>query len=217
MVGIERTVVPLIGTEEFGIASTTLVVSFIVSFGVVKAFANLVSGQLADKWGRKRVLILGWLFGLPVPFMIIWAPSWRLGGCRQRPAWRQPGLCLVDDGHHEDRSGRAEEPRPGSGPQRIRRLSRRRRDRFPDRLSGEPLRAASGSDLPRRRLRGARDVVLGPARAGHARARAAGSRQCHQGKVTDRASGRYLRSRPFAIAISSLPRRPGSSTISTTA
>lgn len=76
MVGIERTVVPLIGTEEFGIASMTLVVSFIVSFGVVKAFANLVSGQLADKWGRKRVLVLGWLFGIPVPFMILWAPSW---------------------------------------------------------------------------------------------------------------------------------------------
>src|ERR687897_26494 len=56
MVGIERTVVPLIGAEEFGIASTTLVVSFIVSFGVVKAFANLVSGQLADAWGRKRHL-----------------------------------------------------------------------------------------------------------------------------------------------------------------
>lgn len=74
MVGIERTVVPLIGSEEFGIASTTLVVSFIVSFGVVKAFANLVSGQLADAWGRKRVLVLGWLVGLPVPFMIIWAP-----------------------------------------------------------------------------------------------------------------------------------------------
>ncbi|TGR60832.1 MFS transporter, partial [Mesorhizobium sp. M2D.F.Ca.ET.223.01.1.1] len=76
MVGIERTVVPLIGAEEFGVASTTLVVSFIVSFGVVKACANLVSGQLADTWGRKRVLILGWLFGLPVPFIIIWAPSW---------------------------------------------------------------------------------------------------------------------------------------------
>src|SRR5260370_21814200 len=58
MVGIERTVVPLIGSEEFGIASTTLVVSFIVSFGVVKALANLVSGQLADAWGRKRVLVL---------------------------------------------------------------------------------------------------------------------------------------------------------------
>jgi MFS family permease len=69
MVGIERTVVPLIGSEEFRISSTTLVVSFIVSFGVVKACANLASGQLADKWGRKRV-------HLPVPFMIIWAPSW---------------------------------------------------------------------------------------------------------------------------------------------
>src|SRR6185436_18486225 len=76
MVGIERTVVPLIGAEEFGIASTTLVVSFIVSFGVVKAFANLISGQLADRWGRKRVLVLGWLLGLPVPFMIMLAPSW---------------------------------------------------------------------------------------------------------------------------------------------
>src|SRR5438046_496011 len=76
MVGLERTVVPLIGSEEFRIASTTLVVSFIVSFGVVKALANLVSGQLADRWGRKRVLVVGWLCGLPVPFMIIWAPSW---------------------------------------------------------------------------------------------------------------------------------------------
>ena len=59
MVGIERTVVPLIGSEEFGIASTTIIVSFIVSFGVIKALANLVSGQLADTWGRKRVLVLG--------------------------------------------------------------------------------------------------------------------------------------------------------------
>ena len=74
MVGIERTVVPLIGADEFHLVSTTLVVSFIVSFGIVKACANLVSGQLADVWGRKRVLILGWMFGLPVPFMIMWAP-----------------------------------------------------------------------------------------------------------------------------------------------
>src|SRR5437016_4802493 len=76
MVGIERTVVPLIGAEEFHLASTTLVLSFIVSFGVVKACANLVSGQLADTWGRKRVLVLGWLVGLPVPFIIMLAPSW---------------------------------------------------------------------------------------------------------------------------------------------
>jgi MFS family permease len=65
MVGIERTVVPLTGSEEFHIASTTLVVTFIVSFGVIKAFANLFSGHLADVWGRKRVVIAGWLFGVP--------------------------------------------------------------------------------------------------------------------------------------------------------
>ena len=103
MVGIERTVVPLIGTDEFGIASTMLVVSFIVSFGVVKAFANLVSGQLADRWGRKRVLILGWLFGLPVPFMILWAPSWgwviaanALLGVSQGLAWSMTVIMKID-------------------------------------------------------------------------------------------------------------------------
>lgn len=103
MVGIERTVVPLIGSEEFKIGSTTLVVSFIVSFGVVKACANLVSGQLADKWGRKRVLILGWLVGLPVPFMIMWAPSWgwiiaanALLGINQGLAWSMTVIMKID-------------------------------------------------------------------------------------------------------------------------
>src|SRR6266508_7028088 len=103
MVGIERTVVPLIGAEEFKIGSTTLVVSFIVSFGVVKACANLISGQLADKWGRKRVLILGWLVGLPVPFMIIWAPSWEwviaanaLLGINQGLAWSMTVIMKID-------------------------------------------------------------------------------------------------------------------------
>lgn len=103
MVGIERTVVPLIGAEEFHLASTTLVVSFIVSFGIVKACANLVSGQLADIWGRKRVLILGWMFGLPVPFMIMWAPSWNwviaanaLLGINQGLAWSMTVIMKVD-------------------------------------------------------------------------------------------------------------------------
>src|SRR5260370_14165501 len=103
MVGIERTVVPLIGSEQFGIASTTLVVSFSVSFGVVKAFANLISGQLADAWGRKSVLVLGWLAGLPVPFMIIWAPSWgwviaanALLGVNQGFAWSMTVIMKVD-------------------------------------------------------------------------------------------------------------------------
>jgi MFS family permease len=103
MVGIERTVVPLIGAEEFHLASTTLVVSFIVSFGVVKACANLVSGHLADVWGRKRVLVLGWLVGLPVPFMIMWAPSWEwviaanaLLGVNQGFAWSMTVIMKVD-------------------------------------------------------------------------------------------------------------------------
>jgi MFS family permease len=103
MIGIERTVVPLIGSKEFGIASTTLVVSFIVSFGIVKALANLVSGQLADVWGRKQVLVLGWMFGLPVPFMIMWAPSWEwviaanaLLGINQGLAWSMTVIMKVD-------------------------------------------------------------------------------------------------------------------------
>jgi MFS family permease len=103
MVGLERTVVPLIGSEEFRIASTTLIVSFIVSFGVIKALANLVSGQLADTWGRKRVLVVGWLFGLPVPFIVMWAPSWEwiiaanaLLGINQGFAWSMTVIMKID-------------------------------------------------------------------------------------------------------------------------
>jgi MFS family permease len=103
MVGIERTVVPLIGAEEFHLSSTTLIISFIISFGVIKAFANLVSGQLADTWGRKHVLVMGWLFGLPVPFMIMWGPSWEwvvaanvLLGINQGLAWSMTVIMKVD-------------------------------------------------------------------------------------------------------------------------
>lgn len=103
MVGLERTVVPLIGSEEFHIASAAVVTSFIVSFGLVKALTNLVSGQLADAWGRKPVLILGWVFGLPVPFLIIWAPSWAwivtanaLLGVNQGLAWSMTVIMKID-------------------------------------------------------------------------------------------------------------------------
>jgi MFS family permease len=103
MVGLERTVVPLIGAQEFKIASTTIVVSFIVSFGVVKAIANLVSGHFADVYGRKHMLVLGWLIGLPVPFMIAWGPSWgwvvaanALLGINQGFAWSMTVIMKVD-------------------------------------------------------------------------------------------------------------------------
>ena len=103
MVGLERTVVPLIGSEEFKLSSTTLITSFIVSFGLVKAFANLISGQLADRFGRKRILVLGWLFGLPVPLLIMHAPSWEwiiaanvLLGINQGFAWSMTVLMKID-------------------------------------------------------------------------------------------------------------------------
>ncbi len=76
MVGLERTVVPLVGTEEFKIGSDVVIFSFIITFGLVKAFTNLISGILADKYTRKKVLIWGWMAGLPVPFMLAWGPGW---------------------------------------------------------------------------------------------------------------------------------------------
>lgn len=76
MVGVERTVVPLLAREVFGVTSATLVLSFIAGFGITKALANLLSGRLADRFGRRRLLVIGWVAGLPVPFLVMLAPSW---------------------------------------------------------------------------------------------------------------------------------------------
>src|SRR3546814_12138238 len=76
MVGLERTVVPLVGTTEFGIGSEMVIFSFIMAFGVVKAFTNIASGILADRFTRKKVLIAGWIVSLPVPFILGWGSSW---------------------------------------------------------------------------------------------------------------------------------------------
>ncbi|HZU89720.1 MAG TPA: MFS transporter [Stellaceae bacterium] len=103
MIGLERTVVPLIGSETFRLASAGIVTGFIVSFGIVKGLTNLISGQLAETWGRKRTLVLGWAIGLPVPFMIMWAPSWgwviaanALLGVNQGLAWSMTVLMKID-------------------------------------------------------------------------------------------------------------------------
>ena len=102
-VGLERTVVPLVGTEEFHIQSDVVVFSFIIAFGVVKAFTNLISGVLADKYTRKKVLIWGWLVGLPVPFILAFAPSWNwilfanvLLGISQGLAWSMTVNMKID-------------------------------------------------------------------------------------------------------------------------
>jgi MFS family permease len=103
MVGLERTVVPLIGEREFGLASRTAIVSFIVSFGVTKALLNLVAARLSERVGRKPILVAGWLIGLPVPFMIMWAPSWAwidaanvLLGANQALAWSMTVIMKID-------------------------------------------------------------------------------------------------------------------------
>ncbi|CCW35443.1 Major Facilitator Superfamily transporter [Chthonomonas calidirosea] len=103
MVGLERTVLPLIGTTLFRLPSDTITVSFIVSFGIVKAFVNLFAGTLADRFGRKRILILGWLFGLPVPFLLMWSKSWygvnvanMLLGVNQGLAWSMTVNMKID-------------------------------------------------------------------------------------------------------------------------
>jgi MFS family permease len=76
MIGLEQTVIPILGKEEFDLESNALVLSFIASFGIVKAVLNLFAGTISDKFGRKNVLVLGWLFGLPVPFILLFAPNW---------------------------------------------------------------------------------------------------------------------------------------------
>ena len=76
MVGLERTLLPLIAERDFGLVSGTAVLSFLVSFGITKAIANLLAGHLADRVGRRRVLIIGWLAAVPVLPLIMFAPQW---------------------------------------------------------------------------------------------------------------------------------------------
>ena len=103
MVGIERAVVPLIGEQDFLIASRTAILSFIVSFGIVKALANLFAGRMSDRIGRKRILVAGWIFGLPVPLLIMLAPSWSwvvfaniLLGINQGLCWSTTVIMKID-------------------------------------------------------------------------------------------------------------------------
>jgi MFS family permease len=103
MVGLERTVLPLLAQVEFGLASKSAALSFIATFGVVKALTNLFAGRLSDIYGRKHVLLAGWLVGLPVPFLVIWAPSWSwiivanvLLGINQGLAWSMTVIMKID-------------------------------------------------------------------------------------------------------------------------
>lgn len=103
MVGLERSVLPLLAEEEFGLSSHTAILSFIVSFGAVKALTNLLAGVLGDRLGRKPVLIAGWLAGLPVPLLLMAAPNWGwviaanvLLGVNQGLAWSTTVIMKID-------------------------------------------------------------------------------------------------------------------------
>jgi MFS family permease len=103
MVGLERTVLPLLGEQEFGLSSKAAITSFIVSFGVTKAILNLIAARISDRIGRKPVLVTAWLFALPVPFLLIYAPAWwwidlanMLLGINQALAWSMTVIMKVD-------------------------------------------------------------------------------------------------------------------------
>jgi MFS family permease len=103
MVGLERSVLPLIGARDFGLHSKTAIFAFVLAFGVAKAFTNLAAGGLAERVGRKRLLVIGWLIALPVPVLIGLAPSWGfivaanvLLGINQGLAWSMTVVMKID-------------------------------------------------------------------------------------------------------------------------
>jgi MFS family permease len=103
MVGLERSVLPLIGKDDFGLSSKSAILSFVVAFGIAKAFANLAAGGLARRVGRKRLLVLGWLLALPVPALIALAPNWWVIvaanvflGLNQGLAWSMTVVMKID-------------------------------------------------------------------------------------------------------------------------
>jgi len=103
MIGLERTILPAIAEHEFHLAARAAVLSFIVVFGVTKALTNYFAGRLSDAIGRKRVLVVGWLVALPVPFVLMWAPSWGwvlvanvLLGVSQGLTWSTTVIMKID-------------------------------------------------------------------------------------------------------------------------
>ena len=103
MVGMERTILPLIAAEEFGVAAHAAILSFIAVFGVTKAITNYVAGRWSDRFGRKPVLVAGWLVAMPVPFLLMWAPSWSwivatnvLLGVSQGLTWSTTVIMKID-------------------------------------------------------------------------------------------------------------------------
>ena len=103
MVGMERSILPAIAEEDFGLVARTAILSFIVVFGVSKAVANYAAGRYADRLGRKHILVAGWLIAVPVPFLLMWAPAWNwvlvanvLLGVSQGLTWSTTVIMKID-------------------------------------------------------------------------------------------------------------------------
>lgn len=103
MIGQERTVLPLLAEQEFGLTGATVTLTFIVAFGIVKAAMNFVAGAWSDRLGRKPILVAGWVIGIPVPLLLIWAPSWGwvvvanvLLGVNQGLTWSTTVIMKID-------------------------------------------------------------------------------------------------------------------------
>jgi MFS family permease len=103
MIGLERSILPAIAQQEFQLAARTALLSFILVFGVAKALTNYGAGRLSDHWGRKHVLVAGWLVAVPVPFLLMWAPTWNwilfanlLLGISQGLTWSTTVIMKID-------------------------------------------------------------------------------------------------------------------------
>ncbi|HLF22019.1 MAG TPA: MFS transporter, partial [Aestuariivirga sp.] len=103
MIGMERSILPAIAAEEFHLAAKAAILSFIVVFGISKALTNYLAGRLSDRYGRKTILVAGWLVAVPVPFLLIWAPSWSwvlaanlLLGVSQGLTWSTTVIMKID-------------------------------------------------------------------------------------------------------------------------
>ncbi len=103
MIGQERTILPLLAKYEFGLTAFTATLTFIVAFGLVKAATNFFAGTLSDRYGRKPVLVAGWIVGIPIPLLLIWAPSWGwvvfanvLLGVNQGLTWSTTVIMKID-------------------------------------------------------------------------------------------------------------------------
>lgn len=103
MVGQQQTVLPLLAEDEFGLTGYTFIFTYVVAFGITKAAANYFAGTWSDRYGRKPVLVAGWLFAIPVPVMLIWAPSWSwvvaanvLLGINQGLTWSTTVIMKID-------------------------------------------------------------------------------------------------------------------------